>query len=190
MSEVRLLLAVFLAFVRVGALAFGGAYAAIPLVEQEVVVRSGWMTYAEFMDLLALDEITPGPILINSATFVGMKVAGIPGAIAATLGCIVVPCAVAMTLLLIFRKYKDTPVVKTIVLSLKCMALALIASTMVKLGVQAVAPDAPSLDVVYGAYVALVMCGAFYLINQRHLKPLYVMLGCGVVNLVAHLLVF
>ena len=189
MSDLGLLFQVFLAFVRVGGLAFGGAYAAIPLVEQEVVVRSGWMTYAEFMDLLALDEITPGPILINSATFVGMKVAGIPGAIAATLGCIVVPCAVAMTLLLIFRKYKDTPVVKTIVLSLKCMALALIASTMVKLGVQAVAPQAPSFDVAYGAYVALVMCGAFYLINQRHLKPLYVMLGCGVVNVVAHLLV-
>ncbi len=189
MSDLGLLFQVFLAFVRVGGLAFGGAYAAIPLVEQEVVVRSGWMTYSEFMDLLALDEITPGPILINSATFVGMKVAGIPGAIAATLGCIVVPCAVAMTLLLIFRKYKDTPVVKTIVLSLKCMALALIASTMIKLGVQAVAPQAPSFDVAYGAYVALVMCAAFYLINQRHLKPLYVMLGCGVVNVVAHLLV-
>ena len=189
MSDLGLLFQVFLAFVRVGALAFGGAYAAIPLVEQEVVVRSGWMTYSEFMDLLALDEITPGPILINSATFVGMKMAGIPGAIAATLGCIVVPCAVAMTLLLIFRKYKDTPVVKTIVLSLKCMALALIASTMIKLGVQAVAPQAPSFDVAYSAYVALVMCAAFYLINQRHLKPLYVMLGCGVVNVLAHLLV-
>lgn len=189
MTDVTLLLRIFVAFVRVGAVAFGGAYAAIPLVEQEVVTNEGFMTYSEFVDLLALDEITPGPILINSATFVGMKVAGIPGAIAATLGCIVVPCAVAMTLLLIFRKYKDTPVVKTIVLSLKCMALALIASTMIKLGVQAVAPQAPSFDVAYGAYVALVMCAAFYLINQRHLKPLYVMLGCGVVNVVAHLLV-
>jgi chromate transporter len=189
MSEFGLLLQVFLAFVRVGALAFGGAYAAIPLVEQEVVVRSGWMTYAEFMDLLALDEITPGPILINSATFVGMQIAGIPGAIAATLGCILVPCIVAITLLLIFRKYKDTPVVKTIVLSLKCMALALIASTMIKLGVQAVAPDAPSVNMAYAAYVAVVMCAAFYLINQKRIKPLYVMLGCGVVNLVAHLLV-
>ena len=67
------LLEVFLAFVRIGALSFGGAYAAIPLVEQEVVVARGWMTYAEFADLVALDELTPGPILINSATFVGMR---------------------------------------------------------------------------------------------------------------------
>ena len=188
MSEVTLLLKIFFAFVRVGAFAFGGAYAAIPLVEQEVVVNSGWMTYAEFMDLLALDEITPGPILINSATFVGMRVAGIPGAIAATLGCITIPCVVAMVLLLLFRKYKDTEVMKSIVLSLKCMALALIASTMVKLGMQAIVPDLPSVDAMHAVYVAAVMAVAFYLINQKRLRPLYVMLGCGVVNVLVSIL--
>ena len=82
MIDLTLLLRIFLAFLRVGAIAFGGAYAAIPLVEQEVVMNEGFMTYSEFVDLLALDEITPGPILINSATFVGMKVAGVPGAVA------------------------------------------------------------------------------------------------------------
>lgn len=188
MSDFAVLFKLFMAFVRVGAFAFGGAYAAIPLVEQEVVYNGGWMTYAEFMDLLALDEITPGPILINSATFVGMKVAGIPGAIAASLGCIVVPCTVAMTLLLLFRKYKDTEVMKSIVLSLKCMALALIASTMVKLGVQALAPDLPAVDVTHAVYAAVVIAVAFYLINQKKLRPLYVMLGCGVVNVLVSLL--
>ena len=188
MIDMMLLLRIFMAFVRVGAVAFGGAYAAIPLVEQEVVTNEGFMTYSEFADLLALDEITPGPILINSATFVGMKLAGIPGAVAATLGCILVPCIVAILLLFLFRKYKETTLVKSIVLTLKCMALALIASTMVKLGMNAVMPDGSTLDVMHAVYVAAVMCAAFYLMHWRKLSPLPVMLGCGVLNVVVNML--
>jgi len=185
-----LILQVFLAFVRIGAMVFGGAYAAIPIVEREVVDVQGWMTYAEFMDLLALDEITPGPILINSATFVGMRVAGIPGAIAATLGCITVPMIVALALFFVFRRYKDTPLVQSVMTSLKCMAVALIASTMLKLGVAAIAPEAPSIDVVYSVYVCAVIAVAFYLMHVRHLGPLPVMLGCGALNLLVAWLVF
>lgn len=185
-----LILEVFLAFVRIGAMVFGGAYAAIPIVEHEVVVEQAWMTYAEFMDLLALDEITPGPILINSATFVGMRVAGIPGAIAATLGCITVPMIVALTLLFLFRKYKDTPLVQSIMTSLKCMAVALIASTMIKLGMAAIAPKAPSIDLAYGAYACAVIATAFYLMHVRKLGPLPVMLGCGALNLLVASFVF
>ena len=185
-----LILQVFLAFVRIGAMVFGGAYAAIPIVEHEVVVEQAWMTYAEFMDLLALDEITPGPILINSATFVGMRVAGIPGAIAATLGCITVPMIVALTLLFLFRKYKDTPLVQSIMTSLKCMAVALIASTMIKLGVAAIAPKAPSVDFAYSVYACAVIAAAFYLMHVRKLGPLPVMLGCGALNLLVASLVF
>ena len=188
MIDLTLLLRIFVAFVRVGAVAFGGAYAAIPLVEQEVVTNAGFMTYPEFVDLLALDEITPGPILINSATFVGMKLAGIPGAVAATLGCILVPCIVAITLLFLFRKYKDTTLVQSIVLTLKCMALALIASTMIKLGMNAVMPDGSTVDVVHAIYAAAVMCVAFYLMHWKRLSPLPVMLGCGVLNVVVSML--
>ena len=188
MIDAALLLRIFVAFVKVGAVAFGGAYAAIPLVEQEVVANEGFMTYSEFADLLALDEVTPGPILINSATFVGMKLAGFPGAVAATLGCILVPCVVAITLLFLFRKYKNTALVQGIVLTLKCMALALIASTMVKLGTTAVMPNAPAIDAVHVTYVGAVMCMAFYLMHGRKLSPLPVMLGCGALNVVASML--
>ncbi len=188
MTDVTLLLRIFIAFVRVGAVAFGGAYAAIPLVEQEVVTNEGFMAYSEFVDLLALDEITPGPILINSATFVGMKLAGIPGAVSATFGCIAVPCVVAISLLFLFRKYKDTTLVKSIVLTLKCMALALIFSTMVKLGMNAVVPDGVSVNVMHAVYAAAVMCAAFYLMHWKKLSPLPVMLGCGALNVVASML--
>lgn len=190
MTNMGLLMSVFLAFVRVGAMAFGGAYAAIPLVEQEVVTNAGFMTYDEFVDLLALDEVTPGPILINSATFVGMRVAGVPGAVVATLGCILVPCAVAISLLFLFRRYKETSLVKSIVLTLKCMALALIVSTMLKLGANAIMPDAVKPDLARGAYAAAVMCVAFYLMHWRKIRPLPVMLACGALNVMVSLLGF
>ena len=177
-----LILQVYLAFVRIGAMVFGGAYAAIPIVEHEVVVSQAWMTYAEFMDLLALDEITPGPILINSATFVGMRVAGIPGAIAATLGCITAPVIVGLVLLYVFRKYKDAPLVQSVMTSLKSMAVALIAATMVKFAIAAVAPEAPAVDLVYSIYVCAVIAVAFYLMHFKKLGPLPVMLCCGVLN--------
>lgn len=188
MIDLGLLLRIFVTFVRIGAVAFGGAYAAIPLVEQEVVGNAGFMTYDEFVDLLALDEITPGPILINSATFVGMKVAGVPGAVAATLGCIFVPCIVAIALLFLFRRFKETRLVQSIVLTLKCMALALIVSTMVTLGANAVMPDAPHPDVTHGIYATVVMCVAFYLMHWKKLSPLPVMLGCGALNVVVNML--
>lgn len=178
-----LILDVFLAFVRIGGMVFGGAYAAIPIVEQEVVDVQGWMTYAEFMDLLALDEVTPGPILINSATFVGMKVAGIPGAIAATLGCILVPMVVALVLFFIFKRYKETPLVQNVMTSLKCMAVALIASTLLKLGLAAVMPQTPSPDPIYSVYVCIVIATSFYLMHVRRISPLPVMLSCGALNL-------
>ena len=184
----NLILEGFLAFVRIGAMVFGGAYAAIPIVEQEVVDVQGWMTYAEFMDLLALDEVTPGPILINSATFVGMRVAGIPGAIAATLGVIIIPCTLVMVLLALYRHFKDSPVMDGAMVSLKCMAVALIASTFVRLGANALLPEGAFPDLGTTVFSVAVMCTAFWLINRRKIAPLPVMLSCGAANLIAHLL--
>ncbi|MBQ1447920.1 MAG: chromate transporter, partial [Erysipelotrichaceae bacterium] len=89
---------IFFSFLKIGAFAFGGAYAVIPLVEEQTVTNMGWMTFKEFSDLVAIDELTPGPIIINSSTFIGMKLAGVPGAIAATLGCVIPGCIAALAL--------------------------------------------------------------------------------------------
>jgi chromate transporter len=73
-----------LSFMKIGVLAFGGGFAMIPLIQQEVVVRLGWMTTREFMDGIAMGQVTPGPIVITAA-FVGYRVGGLVGAIASTL---------------------------------------------------------------------------------------------------------
>jgi len=79
------LLQLFLSFLQIGLFSIGGGYAAIPLIQSQTVDIHGWLTAQQFMDLATIAEMTPGPIAINGATFVGLKVAGLPGALAATL---------------------------------------------------------------------------------------------------------
>ena len=73
-------LQLFLSFIKVGMFSIGGGYAAMPLIQSEVVEGHGWLTMSEFTDLITIAEMTPGPIAVNSATFVGIRIAGIPGA--------------------------------------------------------------------------------------------------------------
>ena len=78
----------FLSFLQVGMFSIGGGYAAMPLIQNQVVTSHNWLTMNEFTDLITIAEMTPGPIAVNSATFVGVRIAGIPGALIATFGCI------------------------------------------------------------------------------------------------------
>jgi len=101
------LLELFWVFVQIGAFAFGGGYAVLPLIQRFVVEERGWLSIKEMTDLVSISQMTPGPIAINSATFVGTKVAGIPGAIVATLGNVTPQFILMMTLAyFIFRDKK------------------------------------------------------------------------------------
>ena len=84
----------FLSFLNIGLFSFGGGYAAMPLIQAQVVDVHHWLTMTEFTDLITISQMTPGPIAINSATFVGTRIAGIPGAVAATIGCILPSCVI------------------------------------------------------------------------------------------------
>ena len=83
-----MLLDLFLCFVQVGLFSIGGGYAAMPMIQAKAVEYYHWLTMSEFTDLMTIAEMTPGPITVNSATFVGIRMAGIPGALVATMGCI------------------------------------------------------------------------------------------------------
>ena len=84
-----LLIKLFFSFIQVGLFSVGGGYAAIPLIQEQIVGIHKLMTLEEFSDLITVAEMTPGPISINSATFVGMRVAGVPGVLLCTIGCII-----------------------------------------------------------------------------------------------------
>ncbi len=181
------LISIFLAFARIGIMAFGGAYAAIPLVEREVVEINGWLTYEEFGNLLALDELTPGPILINSATFVGSRVAGVPGAIAATLGSIVPACIISMVLLLIYRKYRTLDLLQAIIYAVKCMTIGLITVTILRAVRNSVLDSGTALG--FDPLMLVMTAASLFIIRKWKVNPLWLMLGCGAINLLAAVLI-
>lgn len=97
----------FLSFFQIGLFSFGGGYAAMPLIQGQVVQGHGWLSMSEFTDLITISQMTPGPIAVNSATFVGIKIAGIPGALAATFGCILPSCILVTLLAKLYLKYRE-----------------------------------------------------------------------------------
>ena len=102
-----LLLTLFWAFVQVGLFSVGGGYAAIPLIQEQIVNIHKLMTLEEFSDLITVAEMTPGPISINSATFVGMRISGIPGVILCSIGCIIPSFCICLILAHFYYKYRS-----------------------------------------------------------------------------------
>ena len=88
----------FVSFFQIGLFSFGGGYAAMPLIRQQVVELHSWLTPTQFTDIVTISQMTPGPIAVNSASFVGMQIAGIPGSVVATLGCVAPACVIVTVL--------------------------------------------------------------------------------------------
>lgn len=101
MKKSKLILLLFLNFFKIGAFTFGGGYAMLSLLENEFVSKRGWLTKDEFLDMLAIAESTPGPIAINSATYIGYKTAGVFGSACATLG-VVLPSFIIIYVISLF----------------------------------------------------------------------------------------
>ena len=121
-------LELFWSFFQVGLFSIGGGYAAMPLIQAQVVDQHGWLSLSEFIDVITISQMTPGPIGINSATFVGIKIAGIGGALVATLGCVLPSCIIVLTLAHFYFKYQSLTAVRGILNGLRPAVVAMIAS--------------------------------------------------------------
>ena len=129
-----LLLDLFLTFAKVGVMTFGGGYAMLPILQREVVEKKGWATDGELTDYFAVGQCTPGIIAVNTATFIGFKYKGIPGGILATLG-VVFPSLIIITAIAAFlSNFADIPMVRHALAGINAAVVALIASSVVKLG--------------------------------------------------------
>ena len=113
------LLKLFWSFFQIGMFSFGGGMAAIPLIQNQIVNLHHWLTLTEFTDLITIAEMTPGPIAINSATFVGIRIAGIPGAVVATIGCVLPSCIIVSILAWIYFKFKELTAIQGILSGLR-----------------------------------------------------------------------
>ena len=175
-----------LTFAQIGLLSFGGGYASIGLVEKQVVEIKQWMTYAEFADIVAIDELTPGPVAINAATFVGTKMAGVPGAIAATIGAILPSCIIALILVKIYYKYKSLKGVNGALFGLKSMVVAMILSTTLSILLTALFYYLP-IDKYAIDYVSIVLfIVALIVLRKTKINPLLIMLACGLLGLLIY----
>lgn len=121
-------LELFWSFFQVGLFCVGGGYASMPLIQAQVIDVHGWINMSEFIDIFTISQMTPGPIGINAATFVGMKVAGFLGAIVATLGFVTPSFILGIILAKLFFKYGNIGVIKGILNGLRPAVVALICS--------------------------------------------------------------
>ena len=176
-------LQLFLSFLQIGLFSFGGGYAAMPLIQDQVVTAHGWLSMPEFTDLITISQMTPGPIAINSATFVGMKIAGVPGAVAATVGCVFPSCVIVTLLARLYLKYRDMSLLQGILGSLRPAVVAMVAAAGISILITAFwgGDQIGSLESARWWMVGIfALCVLF--LKKLNWNPIAVMLSAGVLR--------
>lgn len=188
-------LELFWCFFQIGLFSIGGGYAAMPLIRYQVVEVHDWLTMAEFADIITISQMTPGPISINSATFVGINIAGIPGALVATFGCVLPSCLIVLALAFAYYRFRGFRMVRNVLLQLRAAVVSMIAFAGLAIVFLAFwhKETAPSFaDFPHTDWVAVfIFCAALVVLRcWRKVDPIHVMLGTGVLGIVLYLLPF
>lgn len=178
----------FLCFVQIGLFSIGGGYAAMPLIREQVVEMRGWLTMTQFGDIMTISEMTPGPIAINSATFVGIQVAGIPGAIFATLGCIFPSLIIVLGLAFVYYRFKNLNIVQGVLAGLRPAVIAMIASAGISLILMAFwgKQDLSCIREMPDLVAVFLFAGGTFVLRKWKVSPICVMGGCGLVGLILY----
>ncbi len=171
----------FLAFLQIGMFSFGGGYAALPLI-QEQVMKNGWLSATEFTDLITISQMTPGPIAVNSATFVGIRIGGVAGALAATLGCILPSCILVMGLAWLYLRYRKLSMLQSVLETLRPAVVAMIAAAGVSIMITAFWNGPVGMDTVKMDSI-LIFIAALYLLKKKDMNPILVMVLSGAAKL-------
>ncbi len=169
---------VFASFFKIGAFTFGGGYAMIPLIQNEAVEKRHWVTDEDILDIIAIAESTPGPIAINSATFVGYKAAGVMGSVCATLGVVLPSFTIILLLSYILQQFRELKPVVYAFNGIRAGVLALLVKalwTMYKKSPKG-----------WAAYV--VMGGSFILTAIFDFNVIFVIIGCAAFGLITSLI--
>ena len=128
-----ILIKLYLAFFKIGTFSFGGGYAMLPFIEKEIITKNNWLSIKEFMDIIGISQMTPGPVSINSATFVGYKMAGVFGSVAATLGVVTTSFILVTIATKAMDKFKESKVLKSALMGMRPVLIALIIQAFLSL---------------------------------------------------------
>ena len=187
----NLYLQLFISFLQIGALSFGGGYAAMPLIQQQVVTLHGWLSLSEFTDLITISQMTPGPIAINSATFVGTRVGGFWGALCATTGCVLPSCLLVSLLAWAYLKYGHLSIIQDVLSSLRPAVIVMIASAGFSILISILWPQGLSSLAALAQNVNLrgflIFLGALVLLIRLRMNPILVMVLSGAAEVLCQL---
>lgn len=171
----RNLLKLFITFFKIGAFTFGGGYAMIPLIQKETVEKNKWVTDEDILEIVAIAEATPGPIAINASTFIGYKVKGFLGALAATFGMVLPSFSIIFIISTVLREFQHVQAVKYAFFGIRAGVLALILKAMYMMFKKAKKGIVPY----------IIMFLAFILTAFFKVSVIFVILGAALVGLVS-----
>ena len=167
-----ILLELFLVFLKIGCFAFGGAYAAIPLIRDEVMSHA-WMTEDMFSNIIAIAESTPGPIMVNTATYVGVQQGGILGSIIATLGVILPAFVIIIIVTKVFTKLLDNHGVQSVLKGIKPTIMGIILGTGISMVFSTLCGRIGSINVDWnGVITAILLVAVMFGWKQWKKKPI------------------
>lgn len=172
-------LILFLTFLKIGTFTFGGGYAMIPIIEKEVCEKRKWITEEDILDIIAIAESTPGPIAINSATFIGYKISGVFGSFCATFGVVLPSFVIISIISLILRQFSDSLVVQYAFNGIRAGVLALLIKALVSMY-----KKCPK-----GLFSYIVMGASFILAAFTDINVIFVLIGCAVAGIVNSLII-
>lgn len=183
-----ILLELFWSFFQIGLFSIGGGYAAMPIIQRQIVDLHHWLNMKEFADVITISQMTPGPIAINSATFVGLRIAGLGGAIIATLGCVIPSLIIVLALAIIYYKYRSLKFMQGVMSGLRPAVVAMIASAGLALLINSFWNGTPAslvLASIDWISVALFISCLFVLRKWKP-DPVVVMACAGAIGLIAY----
>lgn len=182
-------LQLFLSFLQIGAFSFGGGYAAMPLIQNQVVDLHHWLSLSEFTDLVTISQMTPGPIAVNSATFVGIKIAGIPGALVATLGCILPACIIVTIIAWLYLKYRNMKSLQVVLSTLRPAVVSLIATAGLTIIISAIFGELGISINTIKIQMVVIFGICMFLLMKWKMNPIFVMVLAGILNVIQYFVV-
>ena len=182
-------LQLFLSFLQIGAFSFGGGYAAMPLIQNQVVDLHHWLSLSEFTDLVTISQMTPGPIAVNSATFVGIKIAGIPRAIVATLGCILPACIIVTIIAWLYLKYRNMKSLQVVLSTLRPAVVSLIATAGLTIIISAIFGELGISINTIKIQMVVIFGICMFLLMKWKMNPIFVMVLAGILNVIQYFVV-
>ncbi len=176
----------FITFLKIGFLSIGGGYAIIPLIQEQIVENNSWISERMFTDIITISQMTPGPLAVNTSTFVGLQIGGVTGAVAATAGCILCGVMISLTLYKFFQTHQKSAYVLEVLNGLKSASLGLIISAAVTILLLALygSGRAEADYLPLNRTALFLFLALLFLLRKWKINPVVIMLASGIAGLV------